>query len=55
MAKGEGRGWRRFVPSGTTIVKVFIAMAAIRLLNTYIINPNQAMLPKPLQDAWPRA
>jgi hypothetical protein len=56
MAKGEGgRGWRKYIPSGATIVKVFLAMGVVRLLNTYIVNPNQKYLPTIVQNAWPRA
>jgi len=32
MAKGE-RGWKKYIPSATTIVKVFVALVAIKLVS----------------------
>jgi hypothetical protein len=36
MAKSEGRGWKRFVPSGPTIVKVFVSLVAIKFATTVV-------------------
>ena len=49
MAKSEGRGWKKFVPSGPTIVKVFVALTAIKLVQTmamkYVPPTIQPYLP----------
>jgi hypothetical protein len=50
MAKGEGRGWRRFVPSPTTILKVFMAELVIHAA-TSVIYPQ---LPENIRAWWPR-
>lgn len=53
MAKGEGRGWHKYVPSVTTIVKVFLAMVVVHLVSAYLVAPYSAKLPTAVRDAWP--
>jgi hypothetical protein len=38
MAKSEGRGWRKYLPSVATVVKVFVAMTAIKLVETVALK-----------------
>lgn len=49
MAKSEGRGWRKYIPSTATIVKVFVALTAIKLVETlalkYVPSTIQPYLP----------
>jgi hypothetical protein len=44
MAKSEGRGWKRFIPSGPTIVKVFVALAVIKVAETVAFKYVPAQL-----------
>jgi hypothetical protein len=53
MAKSEGRGWRSYVPSPKTIVKVSIAMFAFKAFSKYIVAPMQAKLPPIVTNNWP--
>lgn len=36
MAKSEGRGWKRFMPSGATVVKVFVSLVAIKFVTAVV-------------------
>lgn len=49
MAKSEGRGWRSFVPSARTIVKIFIVLVAIKFANRYVLQSVPANVAK----YWP--
>ena len=53
MAKSEGRGWRKYMPSAVTIVKVGIAVAVIRAFTRYVVLPYQSQLPAVVRDNWP--
>ena len=53
MAKGEGRGWKKFLPSPVTIVKVFIAVVVIKIISTYVVAPYQQSLPAVVRNVWP--
>ncbi|MCU0916901.1 MAG: hypothetical protein MUC88_20425 [Planctomycetes bacterium] len=44
MAKSEGRGWRKFMPSVATIVKVFVALVVIKAVSSAIANSVPASL-----------
>lgn len=50
MAKGEQRGWRKFVPSIPLVVRVFVAAVAIHFV-TSVVYPK---LPESVQGYWPR-
>ncbi len=50
MAKSEGRGWRKFVPTPVTIVKVFLASVVIHAATSFIYPK----LPAQVQSHWPR-
>jgi hypothetical protein len=49
MAKGEGRGWRKYLPTPVTIVKVFVALVVIKLISVYTV----ASLPQQVRTYWP--
>jgi hypothetical protein len=49
MAKSEGRGWKRYVPSLPTVVKVFIVLVALHAVNRYIFMK----LPASVVMYWP--
>ncbi len=53
MAKGEGKGWRKWAPSKYTIVKVAASLVLLRLVTRYVILPYQASLPAIVRDNWP--
>ena len=53
MAKGEGRGWRQFVPSGPLIVRIAVALVLMRVVTRYLVLPNQGSLPAVIRDNWP--
>jgi hypothetical protein len=53
MAKGEKRGWRKYVPSAVTVVKVAVALSILRVITRYVVLPYQAKLPAIVRDNWP--
>lgn len=53
MAKGEGRGWRKFIPSAPLIVRIAVALVIMRLITRHIVLPNVSKLPGPVIDYWP--
>jgi len=50
MAKSEGRGWKKYIPSLATIGKVFIASVIIHQV-TAVVYPR---LPEQAKSYWPR-
>lgn len=38
MAKGEGRGIKKWLPSKYTVVKVFVALVAIKVVTQFAIR-----------------
>jgi hypothetical protein len=53
MAKAEGRGWKSYIPTPKTIVKVSLALFAFKLFSQYIVLPMQDKLPNVVKNAWP--
>jgi hypothetical protein len=53
MAKGEARGWKKFIPSKELVVRVAVALVVLRLVTRYVILPYQAKLPAVIRDNWP--
>lgn len=53
MAKSEGRGWRKFIPSVPLVVRIAVALVALRVITRYLVLPNQASLPAIIRDNWP--
>lgn len=50
MAKGEGRGWKKFIPSLATVGKVFVAALVIHQVTAFVYPK----LPPTVQGHWPR-
>jgi hypothetical protein len=49
MAKGEGRGWKKYIPQPTTFVKIFVCLVILKLVNRMVF-PS---LPASLTAYWP--
>jgi hypothetical protein len=50
MAKESARGWRKWVPSVTTIVKVFVALVVIKV----VTNAIGTAVPAQVWPYWPK-
>ncbi len=49
MAKGEGRGWRKYVPSPALIVRVLVALVVLR----FVIRAAGAAIPSSVSTYLP--
>jgi hypothetical protein len=50
MAKSEGRGWKKFMPSIALTVRVFVASVVIHTFTSFVYPK----LPASIQGYWPR-
>jgi len=49
MAKSEGRGWKRYVPSLPTVVKIFVVLVVLHAINRVVSQK----LPANIVAHWP--
>jgi hypothetical protein len=52
MAKGEGRGFRKYLPSIPTIGKVFVALVVIKIINSVVAGQVATSAPQ-VARYWP--
>lgn len=55
MAKGEARGYKKFVPSITRIVQILIVLIILKVVTKYAIAPQVAngTIPASVAGWWP--
>jgi len=49
MAKGEGRGWRKFMPSPALIVRVLVALVVLR----FVLTAAGVSIPQQIRNYLP--
>lgn len=49
MVKGEGRGWKKFIPTPVQVVKIFIVLVILHAINKAVFMK----LPTTVVAHWP--
>jgi hypothetical protein len=49
MAKGEGRGWKKYLPSPALIVRVLVALVVLR----FVLTAAGASVPQTVRNYLP--
>jgi hypothetical protein len=53
MAKAEGRGWKSWLPSPKTVVKILIGIIIIKVINSVGVGDKIATASPQIGKYWP--